>query len=217
MTFKRFEKAIQLRLAKIVQKNRVLGIIKKNTSEGTTAKRVVPSEEIFSNTSASEKENVVSIYHEIATLSVASKGGEAGGHTTPPVSLRRRIVSVSSKNVETGIDMLRKVLINFPDDSWALVELGTILAGKLGDFEVSFMCFAMAAARGSGVGTLCMGDQLLRGLGVAQDRALGGQLVARAKEVLKPEVREPLRVAQDQTLGGRQAARVKKFRRRDIH
>mmetsp|Transcript_1877 Transcript_1877/g.4401 ORF Transcript_1877/g.4401 Transcript_1877/m.4401 type:complete len:290 (+) Transcript_1877:446-1315(+) len=202
MTLKGMIYAIQPRLAKVVQKQRRnRWNHKKIFLEGTAAKPI--SEGSSSDHVASEKENILSIYQEIAKQSVASDSSGDVGLRRPPVSLRDRILSVSSKNVEIRIDMLRKVLIHFPEDSWALVELGTTLAGKLRDYELSFICFAMAAERGSGVGTLCLGDQYLRGLGVAQDRALGGRLVARAKEVLKPEVSQPLRVSQDPTLGGR--------------
>mmetsp|Transcript_21149 Transcript_21149/g.51637 ORF Transcript_21149/g.51637 Transcript_21149/m.51637 type:complete len:291 (-) Transcript_21149:115-987(-) len=208
MTLQRLAYALQPRLAKVAQKQRVIRwITKKKISGGPGVKTVAPSGETFSNPATCDKENIVSIYHDIATQSVASNGGKEGGPRRPSVALRKRILSVSSENVEVGIDMLRKVTSQFPEDSWACVELGTILAGKLGDFELSFIYFAMAAARGSGVGTLCLGDQLLRGLGVSQDIALGGLLVARAKEVLNPTIREPLQGTKDSTLGGRLATR----------
>jgi len=100
---------------------------------------------------------------------------------------RSWIASESSNDVRLGTPLACDFF--FPGDPWALVELGTLFAVKFKNFELSFKCFAMAAERGSAVGMLCLGDQFVRGLGVAQNRLLGQRLVEKAKTVMKDGVR----------------------------
>mmetsp|Transcript_44608 Transcript_44608/g.109504 ORF Transcript_44608/g.109504 Transcript_44608/m.109504 type:complete len:257 (-) Transcript_44608:201-971(-) len=197
MTVEGLALLMQPEVAEIVQPQwDIHGIRKTLISKARAAKLSALSAGMFSDPFMSDKENILSIDREITWHSAQGNCGQGGAPRRLPLSLRKKILSVSSKNVESGVELLWRAAIRFPDDSWALVEIGTLLAGKLGEFKLSFMCFGMAAMRGSGVGTLCLGDQLWRGLGVAQDRDLGGRLIARAKEVLELEVREPPQVAQ---------------------
>eukprot|EP00179_Madagascaria_erythrocladioides_P005663 CAMPEP_0198323280 /NCGR_PEP_ID=MMETSP1450-20131203/11566_1 /TAXON_ID=753684 ORGANISM="Madagascaria erythrocladiodes, Strain CCMP3234" /NCGR_SAMPLE_ID=MMETSP1450 /ASSEMBLY_ACC=CAM_ASM_001115 /LENGTH=250 /DNA_ID=CAMNT_0044026967 /DNA_START=107 /DNA_END=857 /DNA_ORIENTATION=- len=95
------------------------------------------------------------------------------GKRLPPIT-RMLILQVTTVNPRLGVLMLRQATRNFPGDPWAFVELGTLLSTQFAEFGQSLRCFALAAQMGSAVGTLCLGDQYIRGLGVPRDLAQGG-------------------------------------------
>jgi len=101
-----------------------------------------------------------------------------------PQRLRELALRVPSKSPKAGLRVLRTLTRMYPRDPWAFVEQGTLYIVRFGDYERALKCFKCAAVRGSAVGMLCYGDQILHGRGVARDRVTGLLLVKKATEVL---------------------------------
>jgi len=99
--------------------------------------------------------------------------------------LRPWIGSVAHRWLSVGRPFLLVVTTVCPGDPWGFVELGTAYAQR-GDYGRSAEYFAMAAERGSAVGTLCLGDLLMRGNEEGPGHALGQRLVDKALAVLDP-------------------------------
>mmetsp|Transcript_29780 Transcript_29780/g.72479 ORF Transcript_29780/g.72479 Transcript_29780/m.72479 type:complete len:199 (-) Transcript_29780:1038-1634(-) len=94
------------------------------------------------------------------------------------------IAKVAFKWPRAGRPLLDFVTKLYPRDPWAFVELGTVSI-HCGDDRTAIQYFLMAAQRGSAVGTLCLGDMVLRGKGVTPDHLLGRRLIEKARFVLE--------------------------------